>query len=169
MGILSGNPKEEPLHYGEVFGAWSFVATNKGLISLYQGFINHAGDGDLKKLLDEAVHDMKLENEKVEELLKTHGVGLPPALPERPDANAEDIPVGARFMDPEISMILSANVAQGLVAIAGMVGQCIREDVALMFGQFSVNKAQFGAKVLRLNKQKGWIIPPPLHLNSPNA
>jgi len=169
MGILSGNPKEEPLHYGEVFGAWSFVTANKGLISLYQGFINHAGDGDLKKLLDEAVREMKEENTKVEELLKIHGVGLPPTPPERPDANAEEIPVGARFMDPEISAILSANVAQGLVAISGVIGQSTREDVALMFGQFSMNKAQFGAKVLRLNKQKGWLIPPPLHLNSPNV
>jgi hypothetical protein len=24
MGILSGNPKEEPLHYGEVFSAWNY-------------------------------------------------------------------------------------------------------------------------------------------------
>lgn len=169
MGILSGNPQEEPLHYGEVFGAWSFVTSNKGLISLYQGFMNHAGDGDLKKLLDEAVREMKEEVQKVEELLKIHGVGLPPTPPERPEANTEDIPIGARFMDQEISAILSANVAQGLVAISGVIGQCIREDVALMFGQFSMNKAQFGAKVLRLNKQKGWLIPPPLHLNSPNV
>ncbi|WP_397429086.1 hypothetical protein [Peribacillus simplex] len=32
MGILSENPKEEPMHYGEVFGTWAFLTT-KGLIA----------------------------------------------------------------------------------------------------------------------------------------
>ncbi|PAF39596.1 hypothetical protein CHH69_07305, partial [Terribacillus saccharophilus] len=27
MGILSGNPQDEPLHYGEVYGLWTFVLT----------------------------------------------------------------------------------------------------------------------------------------------
>lgn len=36
MGILSGNPKKEPLHYGEVFGTWSYLLAAKGLIAGYQ-------------------------------------------------------------------------------------------------------------------------------------
>jgi hypothetical protein len=48
LGILSGNPKDEPLHDGEVFGVWSFITANNGLLSVYQAFINHAGDKDLK-------------------------------------------------------------------------------------------------------------------------
>lgn len=27
-------------------------------------------------------------------------------------------------------------------------------------------KAQLGAKLLRLNKNKGWLVPPPLHLTN---
>ena len=34
MGILSGNPTDEPLHYGKVFGTWSFL-TAKGLVAFY--------------------------------------------------------------------------------------------------------------------------------------
>ena len=30
MGILSGNPTDEPMHYGEVFGTWSFLTVGKG-------------------------------------------------------------------------------------------------------------------------------------------
>jgi hypothetical protein len=33
-----------------------------------------------------------------------------------------------------------------------------------MYGQFHAQKMALGAKVLRLNKEKGWLIPPPLHL-----
>ena len=167
MGILNGNPKDEPMHDGEVFGVWSFVNSNNGLLSIYQAFINHAGDKDLKMLLEEAVKMMKDEHKQASELLKNNGVALPPALPDRPVASAEDIPVGARFMDPEISGILTVNGAAGLVACSTVLGQSIREDIGMMFGQFHTSKAQFGARLLKLNKEKAWLIPPPLHVSPP--
>ncbi|MDW0112738.1 MULTISPECIES: DUF3231 family protein [Sporosarcina] len=164
MGILSGNSKEEPMHYGEVLGCWAYVGANKGLISGYQGFINHAGDDGLKKLLDEAVQMMKKENEQVETLLKEHGVTPPPTLPDRPIANQEEIPAGARFMDPEISGAISINVGQALVSCSQVIGQCLREDVAMMFSKFHAERLLFGMKLLKMNKEKGWIIPPPIHV-----
>lgn len=163
MGILSGNPQDEPMHYGEVFGTWTHLSTNHGFIAAYQTFLNHTGDEDLKKLIEEAIQGMKAENQQLEELLKANGIGLPPAPPERPIAKLEDIPVGARFADPEISASISMHVAAGLVACSQVMGQCIREDIAMMYGQFHMAKAQFGAKMLKLNKNKGWLIPPPLH------
>lgn len=167
MGILSGKPEGEPLHYGEVFGIWTHLSTNNGLIAAYQTFSNHVGDVDLKKHIDESIQGMKEENLELEKLFKTNGIGLPPAPPERPQANLEEIPVGARFSDPEVSAALSLDVAKGLVACSQIMGQSIREDVAMMYGQFHMKKALFGAKMLKLNKTKGWLIPPPLHLNVP--
>ena len=163
MGVLSGNPKDQPMHYGEVFSTWSFLLTAKGTIAGYQTYLNHAGDEDLKKLLQEALDSGKQEDKQIETLLKENGVGLPPTPPDRPDANLEEIPAGARVTDPEIAAMLSANTAAGLVACSTIIGQSIREDIATMFGQFHIQKAAFGAKVLRLNKEKGWLIPPPLH------
>ncbi|MGE8204759.1 DUF3231 family protein [Heyndrickxia sp. NPDC080065] len=163
MGILSGNPTDEPMHYGEVFGTWSFLTTVKGLIAGYQTHLNHTGDEDLKKLLEEAIQGGQQEIKQIETLLKENGISLPPTPPERPKACLEDIPTGARFQDPEIAAALSMNIAAGLVACSGIMGQSIREDIAMMFGQFHIQKATLGAKVLRLNKEKGWLIPPPLH------
>ncbi|WP_428912601.1 DUF3231 family protein [Niallia sp. Krafla_26] len=163
MGILSGNPIDEPMHYGEVFGTWTFLLTTKGLVAGYQTHLNHAGDEDLKKLLVEAIEGGQQEIKQIETLLKSNGVGLPPSLPERPDACLTDIPIGARFTDPEIASMLAANIAAGLVACSTLIGQSIREDIAAMFGQFHLQKVSLGAKVLRMNKEKGWLIPPPLH------
>ncbi|TWL41701.1 hypothetical protein CHCC15381_3870 [Bacillus paralicheniformis] len=165
MGILSGNPTDEPMHYGEVFGAWSFLTTAKGMVASYQTQLNHAGDGDLQKLLEEAIQGGQQEIKQIEALLKQNGIGLPPTPPERPKACLDDIPTGARFQDPEISASLSKDIAAGLVSCSQIMGQSIREDIAMMFGQFHVQKAALGAKVLRLNKEKGWLIPPPLHLS----
>jgi hypothetical protein len=166
MGILSGNPKDEPMHYGEIFGTWTNLLTNNGLIAGYQVYINHTGDQDLKKLVEEAIQGLKNENKQIEELLKTNGIGLPPAPPDRPIAKLEDIPVGARFSDPEISASVSKDVAAGLIACSQVMGQCIREDIAMMYGQFHLAKSQFGAKMLKLNKEKGWLIPPPLQVKA---
>lgn len=166
MGILSGNPKDEPMHYGEIYGAWTHLLTNQGMIAGYQVFANHTGDSDLKKLVEEAIEGLKNENKQIEELLKANGVGLPPAPPERPVAKLEDIPPGARFLDPEISASVSKDVAAGLVACSTMIGQSIREDIGVMYGQFHMAKAQFGAKMLKLNKEKGWLVPPPLQVKA---
>lgn len=166
MGILSGNPKDEPMHYGEIFGTWTNLLTNNGLIAGYQVYINHTGDQDLKKLIEEAIQGLQNENKQLEELLKTNGIGLPPAPPDRPIAKLEDIPVGARYSDPEISASVSKDVAAGLIACSQVMGQSIREDIAMMYGQFHLAKAQFGAKMLKLNKEKGWLIPPPLQVKA---
>ncbi|TYR81522.1 DUF3231 family protein [Priestia megaterium] len=163
MGILSGNPKDEPMHYGEVFGTWTFVSTTKGLIAGYQTMLNHAGDEDLHKLIEEAINQGQQAVKEVETLLKENGVGLPPAPPERPAACLDDIPVGARFQDPEIVASISKDIAAGLVSCSQIMGQSIREDIGVMFGQFHMQKAALGVKFLRLSKEKGWLIPPPLH------
>lgn len=164
MGIMDGNPKNEPMHYGEVIGSWAFVGANNGLISGYEAFVNHAGDQDLIKLLEEAIHMMESENKEIEKVLKNNGIVPPPSLPGRPKANADEIPAGAKFMDPEISAAVSINVGQGLVSCSQVMGQCLREDIAMMFGKYHTERALFGAKLLRLNKEKGWIIPPPLQM-----
>ncbi|MCM3740060.1 DUF3231 family protein [Oceanobacillus luteolus] len=163
MGIFSGNPKEQPLHYGEVFGIWSYLMTAKGTVAANQTQYNHAGDEDLKKMLEEAIRCSQEEIKQIEALLKVNGVGLPPTPPERPHAHAEDIPVGARFADQEMATMLGAQNSAGLVACSTIMGESIREDIAMMFGQFHMQKASFGGKLLRMMKEKGWIVPPPLH------
>ena len=165
MGILSGNPKEEPLNYAEVLSIFTAVATNNGKVAGYQTLFNHTGDEDLRKILDDLVQCLKEENKQLEKILKVNGVGLPPSPPERPVARLEDIPIGARFNDPEISAMASMDIAAGLIACSQAMGMSTREDIAMLFGQMHMAKAQLGARLLRLNKAKGWLIPPPLHVS----
>jgi hypothetical protein len=167
MGMFSGNQKQEPMHYGEVFGVWSSLSVAKGQLAAYQVYYNHAGDEDLKRFISDMVDNViKPGIKENETLLKQNSVGLPLAPPERSEADREEIPVGARVMDPEISAAISKDIAQGLVADSALIGQCIREDIAMMYGQFHMKKAQMGAKLLKLNKEKGWVVPPPLHKKS---
>ena len=69
MGILSGNPKNEPMHYGEVYTTWMYLFTEQGMIASYQTLMNHTGDADLKKLIAEAINEANSECKKIKELL----------------------------------------------------------------------------------------------------
>ncbi|TKH07773.1 DUF3231 family protein, partial [Bacillus wiedmannii] len=103
-------------HYGEVFDIWSALLTVQGAIAGYQVYINHTGDEELKKFLNNLIeNDMNSEVEELKALLKVNGVALPPAPPERPVASIEDIPPGARINDAEIAAAVSASLAAGLV------------------------------------------------------
>lgn len=168
MGVLSGFPQDEPMHYGEVFSTWTYVMTTNGAIGQYQMLINHVGDDDLKKLLQETVEKGQAAVKEVSTLLKENGVALPPSMPEPPTADLNEIPIGARFQDAAVSAATSAEIALGLVTCSQIMGQSIREDIAMMFGQFHTEMATLGAKFLKLNKEKGWLIPPPLHHHKSN-
>lgn len=163
MGILSGNPKDEPLHYGEVSAVWVASLSAKSLAAGYSTLLNHAGDEDLKKLIEEAIAIGQAEAAALDQVLKENGVGLPPAPPERPKANIEDIPAGARFQDPEIAASISRDIGMGLTSASMAMSQCIREDIAMLFGQFHAAKVKLGGEFLKLHKEKGWLVVPPLH------
>lgn len=163
MGILNGNPKKEPMHYGEVYKVWGYLAVSNGLLGGYQVWLNHVGDDDLKRFIEDGIKNViKPEIQQLEELLKVNGVELPPSAADRPQADLEQIPAGARVSDPEIAVSLSADIAAGLVTCSAIIGQCIREDIAMMFTKFHASKIEYGARLLRMKKDKGWVVPPPL-------
>jgi Protein of unknown function (DUF3231) len=137
------------------------------MLSAYQAFRSHAGDKDLKKILDDLISQAKKEIQEVDALLTENGIAPSPALPERPPAELEQIPVGARFTDPEIAAALSMDIAAGLVQCSTIIGMCIREDVGALFVKYHGVRVMDGGKILEMNKQKGWLIPPPLQVKRP--
>lgn len=164
MGVLNGDSKDEPMHYGEIFSVWGSSMVAKGAVSCYQAFINHAGDKDLKKILDDLIDQAKLEIKECDKLLTENGIASAPIMADRPQVKLEDIPVGARFTDPEIAAKISADIALGLVACSQVMGQVVREDIGALFAKYHLTKAALGLQILKMNKEKGWLIPPPLQV-----
>ncbi|AZN42669.1 DUF3231 family protein [Paenibacillus albus] len=169
MGILSGNPKDEPLHYGEIFAIWQASTTAKGCVSSYSALKFHTGDKDLRAILEDGIRQAQLEINELDEILIANGITPTPKLPERPEAKLEEIPIGARFADQEVAAKVSADLAAGLVAASTAMGMSIREDIGALFGKYHVTKAALGVTILRLSKEKGWLIPPPLQIKRPEA
>lgn len=138
-------------------------------VSCYQAFLNDAGDKDLKKLLDDLLDQAKLEIKECDTLLTENGIAPAPMLPERPPVKLDDIPAGARFTDPEIAAKLAADTSLGLVAASQVIGQSIREDIGALFAKYHVTKTALGVRILQVNKEKGWLVPPPLQIKRPES
>lgn len=165
MGILGGKPEEEPLHSGEVFNLWSYLYGTKGYLVTLQVLINHSGDSDLKAFLEDILENsFTQEAQQVESILKETGIRLPPAPPDRPNVEVQDIPAGARFNDPEIAVLAQKELMTGKIQCSYIMGISIREDIATMFGDFHTLKAEYELKLLNITKEKGWIVPPPLNV-----
>lgn len=167
MGILSGNPKDEPLHYGEAYSIWQFSTLAKGCISVCRLLQYHAGDTELKEVLEDFINQAELEVSECDQILLNNGITPSPSLPDRPEAKLEDIPVGARFTDQEISVIIAVDASAGLVACSQIMGITLREDIGVLFAKYHATKAALGLRIVRISKEKGWVIPPPLHVQRP--
>jgi hypothetical protein len=167
LGILGGKAKDEPLHYGEIFDLWAFSMKAKGCISAYRAYSYHAGDTELKKILNELIDQAELEVSECDTILTHNGIAPSPKLPERPEAKQSEIPIGARFTDQEIAAMIGADTSMSLIACSQIMGKAIREDIGMLFGKYHATKAAFGLRILRLNKERGWLIPPPLQITRP--
>ncbi|MGN1399899.1 MAG: DUF3231 family protein [Bacillus sp. (in: firmicutes)] len=169
MGILSGNPKEEPMHYGEVYGVFSHLALAKASLDGYQLYYNHTGDKDLREfILDVIQNTIKPSIKEMEELLVANDIVVPPTPAERPSVDIEQIPVGARMQDVQVAYSISRDISSSLTTMTALIGQCIREDIATMLTQLCAKNLKNGATLLQIMKDKGWLVPPPLHMETKN-
>lgn len=157
--------QEEPLHAGEVYYLWSYLHDMKCKLVTMQVFINHTGDHDLEAVLEDILENgYTQEEQQVDNLLKETGIRLPPAPPDRPNVEVQDIPAGARFNDPEIAMFVQKDLMHGRVMCSYITGISIRTDIRDLFSDFIAQKEEYEAKLLQLSKEKGWIVLPPLNL-----
>ncbi len=169
MGILSGNPKDEPMHYGEVYGLFTHLSLAKAALDGYQLYLNHTGDKDLRKFIEDVIQNsIKPSIEEMEKALVANDIAIPPTPAERPSVDLEQIPVGARMQDVQVAYAISRDIATGLTSMATLIGQCIREDIAMMLTKFSAQSMKNGAALLQMMKDKGWLMPPPLHASTAN-
>lgn len=165
MGIINNKANNEPFHSGEVYHLWAYLYSTKNLLVTMQVFINHAGDHDLKASIEDLVEScLTQEGQQIEAILKEAGIRLPPAPPDRPHVEIEDIPAGARFHNPEIAILVQNEIITGRIQCSYITGIAIREDIRDMFGEFYSQKHEYEQKVINLSKEKGWLVIPPTNL-----
>lgn len=163
--MLDQKKQAEPYHSGEIYHLWDFLLTTKEYLVTLQVLNNHAGDQDLKDFLDDLTENgFTPEEEQVESILSNAGIRLPPAPPDRPNVEVEDIPAGARFNDPEIASLVQKELLTGKMICSYIMGICVHEDIKNLFGEFHTLKEEYDVKLAKIRKEKGWVVSPPINI-----
>lgn len=71
MGILTGNLKDQLLHYGEIYNIWMSSTMAKGLVSSFQAYTYHAGNKDLKKILEDIPVGARFTDQEIGAMIAT--------------------------------------------------------------------------------------------------
>jgi|SRR5699024_6028350 hypothetical protein len=165
MGMFEGKPQEEPFHSGEIYHLWSYLYSTKATLVTLQVLTNHTGDHDLQTLLEDLTENsFTQEEQQVEAILKETGIRLPPAPPDRPNVEIQDIPAGARFNDAEIAGLVQKELMTGRLLCSYIIGIAIREDIVELFEEFHTQKSEYENKLLNITKEKGWLVSPPINV-----
>lgn len=162
---LNSKSQEEPLHSGEVFLLWDYLFSTQGFLVTLQVLANHTGDHELRVYLDDLLENcFTIEKEQVEALMKDTGIRLPPSPPDRPNVEVQDIPAGARFNDPEIALLVQKELIAGRMMCSYITGAAIRDDLRDMFSEYYSQKENYEGKILKIMKDKGWVVSPPINI-----
>lgn len=159
------NIHEEPLHAGEIFHLWSYLEQIKQNVIVVQVFISQVSDKDLRVYLEDLLDNCIMkEIEQVEEILKELGIRIPPAPPDRPKVELQDIPAGVRLNDSEIANQMKKDFLLCKNHCSYMTTITHQKFIFTMYTDFYMQRLEYEHKLFLLMKEKGWINVPPVHV-----
>lgn len=157
--------EKPPLHVGEAFHIWSYLAGSEETMRCESVFENVVADPELREKLKELrleVHGPIIKDLK--ELLIKEGVGLPPESESIPELGKYVVPFGARPTDSQVANLIVFNLNQGLEHATRFLTSSLRADVGYLFVKIFMRKVTFAATFKPLMIKNGWLkTPPPFH------
>jgi len=159
-GIFNMFFDKEPLNYLEAAGLYGVIAQGRYNIASLEVIYNHAQDGELKALIQEAI-DKHTKNliEHSEKILNESGGTLPTltftkrTLHKRP----LDIPPDARMTDGEIAIAVGSMAKAAQMALLATLHQSYQLEVALMYRDMLEVGLDWDFRLLQLMLDRGWL------------
>lgn len=161
--IDNTNEPHTPLHVIEVGDCWRYIALMEEFIRYEEIGLNTTADDEVKEMLTDII---KLCEEQVKELsqfLKEEGVPLPDVTSAKPKSEPQEIPLGVKLTDDEITNGVAFKLVTCLNACAKAQGDAIRNDIGLLWTRFYTEWVAFGATLKTLMRKRGWLKVPPYY------
>lgn len=159
-----------PPHIGEAFNAWTYYVSAQECRVLSVMMLNHTNDSELKETLEHFIADLLASQiSQLSDLLRNEGIDMPPGTGDKPKANHQQIPPGAKMTDMEIANMLIVKV-NGLLLFCFMgLFSGLRDDIAAMFYKFQGQVMVQSYSLKKLMQKRGWLIVPPFYYASHGA
>lgn len=159
--------EKPPLHIGEAYHLWYYLAGVDHIIRCEQVAYNTAHDEELKTAVEDLITNIhKPMREELLTFLQSEGVPIPPSTPEKPlNGPFLNIPEGAVLSDEEVANLIAWAIVTGIqIGVRGLT-ESLRPDVAAMFAKNQIMHLTWSITMKNLMHKKGWIkLPPPYQL-----
>lgn len=153
-----------PLHVGEVMSCWTYLTILEEAVALEQISLNTTTDPEVKNTIHKTLAGASSQASRLKEFLQKEGVPLPEASEPKPLSEPNQVPLGVKMTDSEITNLVSVKIATSITTCAAAVAQSIRNDVGLMFLEFQMEAVSYGALLKSVMRKRGWIKIPPAYL-----
>ncbi len=154
--------EDRPLHVGEVMNLWKVVSAFEAGHALIHGMLNHTSDPDLKRFMESFLKDFEDPwMKRLKAFMKNQGIPLPTTSTDKPKANEQEIPAGAKFSDREISAMIAGKIMAGTGAVQHALLECLNYDMATMFMELELAAYRQGFVLREIMERRGWLLIPP--------
>ncbi|HEY3367181.1 MAG TPA: DUF3231 family protein [Symbiobacteriaceae bacterium] len=155
---------------GEAFNAWTYYVAVKESRILCLMMLNHTNDTELKEVIEHFISDvLEPQGEQLSDFLRNEGIDMPHGTGDKPKANEQQIPPGAKMTDNEISNMLIVKL-NGLLLFCFMgLFSGLRDDISGMFYNFQGHVIVQTYTLKKLMQKRGWLLVPPYYYASHGA
>ncbi|QOR64823.1 DUF3231 family protein [Cytobacillus suaedae] len=163
LSIDNVNESKHPLHTGEVTICWTYYTALKEFIRYEEIGLNTTDDDEVKEMLKDAKKLCESQTKRLEEFMLMEGIPLPELPSKKPKSDLNEVPLGVKFTDDELTNGVSIKVATAIIECATGQAQAIRTDLGLMWVEFHTELLTFGTTLKSLMRKRGWIRVPPYY------
>nr|WP_275899606.1 DUF3231 family protein [Bacillus piscicola] len=152
-----------PLHVIEVGDLWKYVTSVEEFIRYEEVGLNTTTDDEVTEMLNDIVKTCESQVKRVSQFMREEGIPLPDVTSAKPKSSPNDIPLGVKLTDNEITNGVAFKLITCLKLCAKSQGDAIRNDISIMWLQFYAEWVTIGATLKTLMRKRGWLKVPPYY------
>ncbi|MFZ4453905.1 DUF3231 family protein [Salibacterium aidingense] len=159
----NANETKGPLHVIEVGDCWKYITLVEEFIRYEESGLNTTTDDEVREMLTDIIKLCESHVKKLSKFMKEEGLPLPDVTSSKPNSEPNEIPLGVKLTDDEITNGVAFKLVTSLQACAKGQADAIRNDIGMIWLEFYMDWVTIGANLKTLMKKRGWLKVPPYY------
>lgn len=152
----------DPMHCGEVYMLWFYANAVMEFMSFEEISRNTTTDQELYKYILDIQLTCENHIKELQEFFQKEAISFPRQYGAKPQASPNDIPMGAKMSDDEISNLLSIKIFAIFNICSQGLTQSLRSDIGVIWVGFMKDWLMVATDIKSLLIKRSWIKIPPL-------
>lgn len=161
--IDTTNEPKSPLHVIEVGDLWTYLTIVEEFIRYEEIGLNTTSDDEVIETLNDVIKICESQVKKLSQFMRQEGVALPEVSSAKPNSNPNQVPLGVKLTDDEITNGIAFKLLNCMQTCSKGQVDAIRNDVGMMWFQFYTEWIAVGSTLKTLMRKRGWLKVPPYY------